>query len=214
MSSRFPAIAEEWDYEKNGDITPDSVTCYSTRDVWWKCSKDPNHRFRMSPNDRTFYHNGCPYCSEHLIKPEESLVAQHPDLAQQWDTERNGDLKPESISPLYKGKVWWVCPNNKNHHWKTSVSYRVKHNSQCPHCRRIMSEGGSIADKDPWISKEWDYSKNGVLTPNDVSIISSRQVWWICEHGVEWKQSIIDRHQNCINGMTFLSSFHCRISSM
>ena len=201
LQSRFPKIAEEWDYEKNGQLTPNSITCHSNIDVWWKCSKDPNHHFLMSPNDRTFYHNNCPYCSQKYVKKEESLLTTYPELSKQWDYERNGYLIPEEISPSYAGKVWWICPNNKNHHWKSSVAYRIKHDSSCPHCRQTLNEGGSLSSLCSDICKEWDYSKNGSLTPNDVSISSGRKVWWKCEHGTEWKQSIIGRYQNYMNGM-------------
>lgn len=124
----------------------------------------------------------------------------HPELAKQWDYQRNGELLPDIISPSYSGKVWWVCPNNENHHWKSSVAYRIKHNSQCPHCRHTLNEGGTIASLFPDLAKEWDTEKNGKLTPNDVSITSSKTVWWKCEHGVEWKQSVIVRQQNFVNG--------------
>lgn len=199
LQTHFPKIAEEWDYEKNGTLTPRDVTCHSCRDVWWVCSKNPDHRFLMSPNDRTFYHNGCPYCSQKYVSIDQSLQTIYPEVASQWDQERNGNLLPSLISPSYTGKVWWICPNNTNHHWKSSVAYRIKHDSQCPHCRQTKNEGGSIA-LHPDLSKEWNYERNGKLSPNDVSMTSSRQVWWKCEHGVEWKQSAVSRQQNYVNG--------------
>lgn len=37
FASRYPALAEEWDYAKNEGMTPSMVTHKSNRKVWWKC---------------------------------------------------------------------------------------------------------------------------------------------------------------------------------
>ena len=34
-----PDILQEWNYEKNGEFTPDKVTPHSRAVVWWKCSR-------------------------------------------------------------------------------------------------------------------------------------------------------------------------------
>ena len=43
MSKAFPeenpALAAEWDYEKNGDLRPEDFTGGSNRKVWWRCEK-------------------------------------------------------------------------------------------------------------------------------------------------------------------------------
>jgi hypothetical protein len=38
----------------------------------------------------------------------------------------------------------------------------------------------------PRLSKEWHPTKNGILTPKDVTPGSGRKVWWICGNNHEW----------------------------
>jgi len=42
-------------------------------------------------------------------------------------------------------------------------------------------------------TKEWHPSKNGDLTPFDVSPFSHRMIWWRCEKGHEWKADVRSR---------------------
>lgn len=48
--------------------------------------------------------------------------------------------------------------------------------------------------------KEWDFEKNQGLKPDEISSLSSKMVWWKCEHGVEWKESVIYRKQGIESG--------------
>ena len=39
LSVKYPEIAKWWDYDKNGDMTPEDVTYGSGRTVYWKCEE-------------------------------------------------------------------------------------------------------------------------------------------------------------------------------
>lgn len=41
--------------------------------------------------------------------------------------------------------------------------------------------------EDDKLSKEWNYSRNKGINPEDVSLGSSKKVWWICSKGHEWQ---------------------------
>ena len=45
----------------------------------------------------------------------------------------------------------------------------------------------------PTLAAEWHPIKNGELNPCDVTCNSEKKVWWICEHGHEWKAMISNR---------------------
>jgi hypothetical protein len=45
----------------------------------------------------------------------------------------------------------------------------------------------------PKLAKEWHPSKNGDLTPKDVTPSSDRKVWWICSNQHEWPAPISRR---------------------
>jgi len=65
LRSRFPATADEWHPSENGDLTPELVSPGSNQMVTWRCSVDPTHIWRTTPNDRTGPKgSGCPHCSQ------------------------------------------------------------------------------------------------------------------------------------------------------
>jgi len=43
------------------------------------------------------------------------------------------------------------------------------------------------------LAKQWHPTRNGSLSPKDVSPGSSRKVWWLCENGHGWQASVRDR---------------------
>ena len=45
----------------------------------------------------------------------------------------------------------------------------------------------------PAVAKEWHPSKNGSLTPKDVTLIANRNVWWLCSKDHVWSATINDR---------------------
>ena len=56
----------------------------------------------------------------------------------------------------------------------------------------------SLAEAAPEIAKEWHPTKNGSLTPNDVSRASEKKAWWLCSKGHEWEANISSRTK--VNG--------------
>ena len=53
----------------------------------------------------------------------------------------------------------------------------------------------SLAETHPEIAKQWHTTKNGNLTPYDVTEGSGKKVWWKCPKGDdhEWEASISHR---------------------
>jgi very-short-patch-repair endonuclease len=70
-----PEISQEWDQQKNEDITPEMVTHCSGFPAWWICPTT-GHSYRASVGSRCSSHSGCPCCKnktermllEYLIK--------------------------------------------------------------------------------------------------------------------------------------------------
>lgn len=129
LKTVLPDIAAEWDYGKNGSLTPEQVTYCSSRKIWWRCSQ--GHGWQAGIDNRKSG-TGCPYCSGNIVlKGENDLATLMPYLAEEWDNEKNGSLKPENVSPGSSRKVWWKCGNG--HSWKSSVCGRAS-GSGCPCC--------------------------------------------------------------------------------
>ncbi|MCL2765258.1 MAG: zinc-ribbon domain-containing protein [Treponema sp.] len=53
----------------------------------------------------------------------------------------------------------------------------------------------NLAIKNPELAKQWHPSKNGGLTPNDVTYGSHRKVWWVCVKGHE-REAVIKSRVN------------------
>lgn len=69
LAKTHPKLADEWDYAKNGSITPKKVHANSSMRVWWICPK--GHEWQRRINARVDRQSGCPKCSPTHAKTEE-----------------------------------------------------------------------------------------------------------------------------------------------
>ena len=190
-----PTLAIEWNFEKNKNLVPENFTINSHKKVWWICSK--GHEWQAVIKNRN-NGNGCPYCAvKKIAKSNNTLQAVNPNLASEWNYEKNNNLTPENVSPNTTKKVWWIC--NKGHEWQARIDHRNK-GSGCPYCagQRVLVGINDLQTLNPVLANEWDYEKNNELTPMDVMPNSHKQVWWKCKQGHEWKMSIKDRNRGCV----------------
>jgi len=189
---KYPHLLEEWDYEKNGRIDPECISFGSSLRIFWKC--EHGHSWSAAPSSRA-KGTGCPYCAGiRLLTGFNDLATLRPDIANQWDYERNGDLKPEMVTTSYrKKKLWWICPENSDHRWETTVVSRTS-GCGCIICadeqRKItkrqtyISRNGSFADNNPDLLNEWLYEKNNLIGvfPEDIpNNYRDKEVWWKCK---------------------------------
>ena len=115
------------------------------------------------------------------------------ELLDEWDSERNLPLTPESVSYGSKRNVWWHCANG--HSWQAAVYTRSGSGASCPYCngRRAIPGETDLATRYPDIASQWHPTKNGDLAPSDVLPGSHRLIWWQCEHGHVWRAQIKSR---------------------
>ena len=210
FKTAFPELAKEWDTERNVGKSPDKYMVHSSQKVWWICSK--GHRYEMTLNHRATGGN-CPICSNHkLLVGFNDLSTLYPDLAKEWNYEKNGVLKPTDIIPKTKKKAWWKC-SKCNHIWQTSVIDRV-YGTKCPKCsqkrkidifkKNIVQKKGGL--NDPTLLREWNYEKNGDLRPADFTAHSNKKVWWKCPKGHDYQKTIDKRTQG--SGCSYCSGRH------
>jgi hypothetical protein len=64
----------------------------------------------------------------------------------------------------------------------------------CPFCGNIRVGNNTLGKDRPDLVDEWNYSKNGNITPYDVRPLSNKSVWWVCKKGHEWKIEISNRN--------------------
>lgn len=129
LASVNPALAEEWNYEKNGTLTPDQVTEMSGKKVWWKCKH--GHEWEATVANRSSG-RGCPYCAgSKVLRGFNDLTIVNPTLAEEWNYEKNGTLTPDQVTAGSNKKVWWKC--KFGHEWEAMIGSRSKGHG-CPFC--------------------------------------------------------------------------------
>lgn len=185
-----PALALEWNYEKNVGITPCDIAANSHKTVWWKCSE--GHEWQAKIDNRN-KGRSCPYCSgQKVLKGYNDLQTINPTLASEWNYIKNGDLKPEFFTANSGDKVWWKC--GEGHEWQATIGNRNS-GTGCPYCagQKVLSGFNDLQTVNPTVSREWSYERNNVLTPKDIVPFSDKIVWWKCSKGHEWKAAVKDR---------------------
>ena len=185
-----PALAKEWNYDKNNGLTPTDVLPSSNKKVWWKCDK--GHEWQAMIRSRNDG-RGCPYCSgRHADNGKNDLQTVNPVLATEWNYERNCGLMPIDVLPNSNKKVWWKC--SKGHEWQSTVANRNNGNG-CPYClgRYAVKGENDLQTVNPALAKEWNYEKNDDLKPEEFTANSNKVVWWKCSKGHVWHASIANR---------------------
>ena len=90
------ALLEQWDHDKNredGD-SPDNTTLQSNKLIWRRCHKCPvgkEHSWQARPNHRISEKaTGCPFCVGRKVCDCNSLEAVCPEIAADFDVQKNG----------------------------------------------------------------------------------------------------------------------------
>ena len=134
LAARFPALAREWDTERN-QVEATSVFPGSVKKFWWMCPK--GHSYQVSPNKRTFRGAGCPYCSRRRTSELNSLALAFPQFAAEFHPTKNAGLVFEDLSVKSHRQVWWRC--KRGHEWEAAISNRSRGNG-CPYCHSQVSQ--------------------------------------------------------------------------
>jgi len=120
-----------------------------------------------------------------------NLQIYNPSLAKEWHPTKNGSLTPRDVREGSGKKVWWLCTNG--HEWPAIV-FKRSHGNGCPYCAgQKVNDENCLQTVNPALAKEWHPTKNGSLTPRDVTAGSSKKVWWLCAKGHEWPAIVSDR---------------------
>ena len=133
---------------------------------------------------------------------ENALLFSNPEIAGEWNFEKNGSLKPEALTAGSRKKVWWKC--SKGHEWQATIASRKSGNG-CPYCsgRQAIKGLSDLLTVNPYLAKEWNYEKNGSLKPDVCLANTPKKVWWKCSKGHEWQARI--SHRNNGSGCPYCS---------
>jgi hypothetical protein len=186
------SLMDEWDYEANQTLDPKKLTRGSNKKASWKCSKC-GHKWKTAIYHRATRKTGCPKCRSAQRKKlayKESLPFTNPEAAKYWHPTKNKNLSPDMFKTGSRFRAWWRC-NICGNEWETPI----KNYNDCSYCKKQSKLlQNSIKKHDPKLAEEWHPTKNGNLTPNDVSYSSNDKAWWICSKcRYTWEAKISNR---------------------
>ena len=220
LAEARPDLAKEWNYEKNGDLKPEDVSCGSSKKVWWKLPYDvpddyPVEHLRekhfefeweASTGDRTRGVN-CPFLCQNpkTWKGFNDLATTNPSLAGEWDYKLNIGLTPSDVTANSGKNVWWHLqydiPNDYmvenlrgkrvDFRWQAAVSDRNNGNG-CPFLsgKAVWPGFNDLRTTNPELAKQWHPTKNGELTAVQVTASSNKKIWWLLPYDVPMEYSI------------------------
>ena len=188
-----PKLCKEWDYEINAPLMPCEIIVNSPMLIWWKCLMH-GHSWQASVLSRR-QGAGCPYCSGRAVLVGfNDLRTLCPELAAEWDDEKNDALCPEHVTVQATAKVWWKC--GKGHSYISRVYNRYNGNG-CPYCAGNLPIVGEndLETVYPELLDEWDYERNK-KKPHEYTCGSSQKVYWKCNRNHHWLAPIVARTTN------------------
>ena len=200
LATTHPLLAEEWDYDENGSLTPRDVTSISIKRVGWICSKCGN-KWKTKIRYRTIKGSGCAECAKIMrgksrvktsVKMRGSLAETRSELLNDWDYSKN-KIFPNEITASSNKVAHWIC-HTCGYEWTAKISNR-NNGRGCPCCsNRIVVPGkNDLLTTHPELAKEWHPTKNKPLAPSNVSYGSGKKVWWMCPNGHEYQATILHR---------------------
>lgn len=136
VSMTHSHLLEEW-HPKN-TIRPDQLTSGSHKKIWWlgKCG----HEWQSFLHNRTSKQlNSCPYCSNRYVDDKNSLKNICPDIASEWDYNKNKTIPDEVCYKTYK-RAFWI--GKCGHKWECTIRSRTRKNrpTGCPVCKKSRGE--------------------------------------------------------------------------
>lgn len=181
-----PKIADQWDHEKN-PFPPHSVTSASGKRAWWRC--EIGHSWEAVIASRKT--SGCPVCAGRAVEiGYNDLQSQRPELASEWDFERNAK-GPENFTAGSSLKAHWVCGNG--HSFTATIASR-SNGTGCPICagRRVLPGFNDFGSNFPELAAEWDLVRNA-KKPTEIPIGAKGKFFWKCSSGHSYSATTNDR---------------------
>lgn len=120
---------------------------------------------------------------------KERLFYLYPDLKDEWLYSENEGIDPDKLAVGSAKSVWWVC--SEGHQWKTQVRVRTKNKSGCVTCRLNEIVKGNPLSQSQELTAQLDDPN---YTAGQLSMSSTKKVWWKCEKSHRWKAAVAPRY--------------------
>ena len=197
LEYKNPELAAEWHPTKNGDLKPSEIGVGNEYKAWWIYPYDDSEtgrhfdfewqaRVDNRHNQRMRGERGVPFLSGERIWPGyNDLASKRPDLAEEWDYERNKGIKnkygeqlfPSNVGVKSNKKVWWhkfVEKNGKIFElpWDATICHRTRTDREggCPYIgnspKKVLKGFNDMASNYPKLAEQW--SPQNPIGPDEV----------------------------------------------
>jgi predicted nucleic acid-binding Zn ribbon protein len=177
----FPNSVKYFDIDKNYPNTAYTVAKSSNLKYWWKC-KACDYSWHVSPSVLTRHgkFNECPMCTGRIASDKNRLITLYPDIAKEWDYEKNKEFDIMDFKYTDIKDIWWLC-NKCGYSYKANTYDRTHGKHGCAACAgRVVTDKNRLNILFPELCLEWDYKNNYPIRPEDVSFGSHIKRHWIC----------------------------------
>ena len=134
------ALVEQWNFERNSDLSPQDVSPNSNKIVWWKCAN--GHEWQAQISSRN-HGSGCPHCANNMKKSHDLFLFEtaklHPNIriVEKYQTAKLKVL----CQCLVCGNEWRTKPNN------------LLQGQGCPKCARLKNAQKSALTHEEFIQR-------------------------------------------------------------
>lgn len=205
LASQHPGLASQWDPDRNGDRTPETVSCGSGYRAHWQCPSC-GHRWQATVLSRAKLGAGCPRCAVRrrrkgcpVVPGKNDLASQDPLLAAQWHPTKNGGLRADQVRAHSSDPVWWLCPACG---YERHVAPKDRGRGCAVCCGRLVVPGiNDLCTTYPELAAEWHPARNAGLLPTQVTRGSAKPAWWKCSKcHFSWKTETVARRGSAPGG--------------
>lgn len=165
LSESHPAIAAEWDYERN-PRGPDEYAPGSQRVAYWICENGHSWSSPICHRTSTARHPAsCQRCK--------AIAYSAPELARELHPKLNPKDTAYRVRKGSSEILYWVC--ERGHVFEASVAARLRKSypAACDRCRSIAVKAPEL------IAACWCKHRNKGLDPESLKTSSAEEAWWI-----------------------------------
>lgn len=192
LASQYPKLVTEWDFEKN-DCSPCEVFAHSLRNVYWTKELVGVHGQKIRVSWKAVVSNRAsgaqdPYSTgRKVLKGYNDFESKYPEIAKEWDHERNERGPDEYLAHSSQSVHWIVTVKNKKGEeiqlrWEAPISARAKGDGNPYDAgKKVMPGYNDLASQCPELILDWDFDRND-KPPTDYAVHSTAVVWWRRQH--------------------------------
>lgn len=199
IKNKKQTLLNQWNIERNGELSPKYVSFGSDKLVWWKDLHGNEWQARVSSRTSNKSRGLSPFKDGKLpIIGVNDLVTTHPEITKEFHPTLNGELTPNKIKAGSNKSVWWICP--KGHIHKASPWTRTQ-GHKCPYCtgRKVLVGYNDLPTTHPEIARTFHPTFNGDVTVSMISAGMNRKYWWLCSNNHSYQATPYQRthHRGC-----------------